>query len=797
MRQSVIRSLPIAPLLAVVGVAVLVTLLQSLGAFRFAEAFTQAWRISLTTDPDSPLAPEPDDSPVVVFGIDDATLDRFGEWSSWDRSRIARVVYELERLRSPEGESAVVALDLLVIAPTTPEHDERLANAVRGHVIAGRVSGPNAVLPMFAQSAAAVGAVAFPPDLAQPVLIRRPASDGVATPIFAEAAAETVVAWRSARSPGYGRTFYDGQPPAIIPWPDPARITDSPWRLGGPGASAGPPLPGADRIATYSLAPVVELAEIRHQRQSIADLLIPPPPTEPGVIPPVRSPDLMRQALDEQARFVLEQLETVPVAQRTDEERRLGGAARWWLEERPAADARIDSLGAELARLAGGKLVFVGWTATGAAADTVPTPLGPRTPGVMVHAAYAQGLFQGARWNEPPDVASLAVTFALCLLAGLCAVRWHGLRGALGVLALVAFSLGGAVFSAADAGLLWPIAGPIVGMILCPAFGAAVALGVTRRQRDAARRVLRGRVSPDVERKLLADPAALVLPAERRLVTVAFFDLVGFSATVERLGDANVAFLVNDAMNVIARHVRDSGGYVNKFLGDGLMAVWNAPAERPDHPAAAARAALGAARELKSRWGEPLSRGERTDGPDATIDPPSSPLRVGLATGPAQVGDFGAPPDLVDYTAIGPTVNDAAHLEKAAKALGVWCLLTDENDAIDDESEQGRRVSETPHEVPAARTSAFASGLDERAVLRPVGPVLLPGRTRPRRVFTIVEAEQIDAADASAAALALLAGGRPSAAGDAFRTLAEKRDDSLAYAWLDAIERGEACLRLP
>jgi adenylate cyclase len=274
-----------------------------------------------------------------------------------------------------------------------------------------------------------------------------------------------------------------------------------------------------------------------------------------------------------------------------------------------------------------------------------------------------------------------------------------------------------------------------------------------------------------------------MLPAERREITVAFFDLAGFSSTAERLGDDAVTPFVNHAMRTIAAEVRASGGYVNKFLGDGLLALWNAPAPLEEH----ATAALCAAVRVRHALGERRPNAEHGGDGDAapTAAAPvgehanagleRSPVRVGVATGEALVGDFGAPPELMDYTAIGRVVNDAAHLEQAAKSFGAWCLLS----AADGSFNPLGPISEELRDV---------------AFTRPVGPVLLRGRRTPRSVFELLTPSAsrdaawcIALAQATREAVDAVDEGHIVDARQRFASIVERFDDPVAKAWMAAL----------
>lgn len=165
--------------------------------------------------------------------------------------------------------------------------------------------------------------------------------------------------------------------------------------------------------------------------------------------------------------------------------------------------------------------------------------------------------------------------------------------------------------------------------------------------------VLERYVSPAVATQILAQ-GALHTSGERRLVTILFVDIRGFTATAERLPPERVVALLNDYLAAMTEAVFQHGGTVDKFLGDGLMAVFGAPLAYPDHAQRAFACASdmqAAFRQLQKRW---QAQGVLRLG-----------LGIGLSTGEVIVGNIGSNQRL-DYTAIGDTVNTAQRLQSMA-----------------------------------------------------------------------------------------------------------------------------------
>jgi adenylate cyclase len=160
-------------------------------------------------------------------------------------------------------------------------------------------------------------------------------------------------------------------------------------------------------------------------------------------------------------------------------------------------------------------------------------------------------------------------------------------------------------------------------------------------------------VAPAVVHELLSDPRAVSLGGTRRTVTVLFADISGFTHVSEQLEPELTMRLLNDFLTLAGRAVLEEEGYLDKFAGDALMALFNAPVLQRDH----AHRAVAAALTMRERL--------RSFDCDATNDGRLH-IKIGINTGEAVVGNAGMP-DLMNYTAIGDTVNVAKRLEDAAE----------------------------------------------------------------------------------------------------------------------------------
>jgi adenylate cyclase len=195
---------------------------------------------------------------------------------------------------------------------------------------------------------------------------------------------------------------------------------------------------------------------------------------------------------------------------------------------------------------------------------------------------------------------------------------------------------------------------------------AAVGTGLARMkvEEEAARRHVQFEqfFSPELTRELDRDPS--LLEGRERTITVLFSDIRGFSRLAEALTPSETCRFVRDVMEHLSARIRDFDGVVVDYVGDGLLAMWNAPGDQPEHAQLACRAALAIIDELPALstiWqpviGSPLGLG------------------IGLNTGPALVGNVGSMQKF-KYGPLGHAVNLASRVEGATKQLGVSLLMT-------------------------------------------------------------------------------------------------------------------------
>ncbi len=311
-----------------------------------------------------------------------------------------------------------------------------------------------------------------------------------------------------------------------------------------------------------------------------------------------------------------------------------------------------------------GKIVLIGATAYGLF-DLRPSPYDPQFRGVEALANVVDNLLTGRTLRPTPGPRALLVCLLLAIAVaaqiGLLRAEWGWLTtlvlvGGYAELAIKAFS---------GRGIVLPVAGPVIVAAATMMAGLVARLGTVERQRRRAVTVFSRFVPPEIARELVDEDADAAHRGERRVVTVMFADIRHSTAYAQRLTPEELVEALNkffeEGHAVVWRH----GGTLDKFIGDAILAFFNAPQEQEDHVLRAVRAALELVNVIKLHADTWEFHGL-----------PGLSVGVGIATGEAVVGFVGSQ-QRMQYTVIGPTVHLAARLEELAKRLGADVIISE------------------------------------------------------------------------------------------------------------------------
>lgn len=390
----------------------------------------------------------------------------------------------------------------------------------------------------------------------------------------------------------------------------------------------------------------------------------------------------------------------------------------------------------DLAPLLEGHIVLVGASAAGLL-DIRVSPLGEAVPGVSVHLQALEQMLTGTFLYRADWVGGLELLLiALSAFAVVLALLLNGpLLGVLVSAGIAVLVVGTSWIAFAQAGLLLDPSFALFATLVAYAAMSFFRFAVTDADKRRIRKAFAHYVEPALLSQIEANAGLLKLGGDVRELTVMFCDVRNFTALSERTSPTELVAILNQLFAALGVAITGQSGTIDKFMGDAVMAFWNAPVDVPRHASRACAAALDMRAALK-RLNEQVESGE----PIA--------IGIGLSTGPALVGNMGFEARF-DYSCIGDTVNVASRIEGACRRVGYDILVTDE-----------------------ARAAA-----PELAYL-PAGKVVLKGISQPEPIYLLVGPEALAKAPVFSDLLAkhldlLAAWGRGEATPDLFERCRE------------------------
>jgi len=318
--------------------------------------------------------------------------------------------------------------------------------------------------------------------------------------------------------------------------------------------------------------------------------------------------------------------------------------------------------------------------ATGIEGARTPRCTGESTPvtagfrkstiaGVYIHATAVNNLISHNAVVEPGPLVRFLISAVFAVLAAVAAWLFRPLSAALAWLAVILASIAGATIAFNHA-LALPIAEPFLASLF--ALGSTIGFRFVVADKD--RRLLQKSfalyLAPHVINRMLSSNKLPELGGETREVTVFFSDIEGFSLIAEKLSPDELMELMNEYLSAMTDVVERHGGYVDKYIGDSVVAVFGAPADDPDHAANAARAALDCCAQLTElNATSPLFQGYKLA------------QRIGINSGEALVGNFGSRRRF-NYSVMSDAVNLASRLEGANKFYGTTVIASETTVAL-------------------------------------------------------------------------------------------------------------------
>jgi adenylate cyclase len=354
-------------------------------------------------------------------------------------------------------------------------------------------------------------------------------------------------------------------------------------------------------------------------------------------------------------------------------------------------------------------IVFVGTSAAGLR-DLRSTPLVPAIPGVEIHAQMAEQILTGVLIERPvwaEDVEFLALFVlgaAMIILLPKLGPTGCSILGGISVIAVAGFGW----WAFLHLGWLIDPAYPAAGALAVFTTGVLLSFWRSDVQRKQVRAIFSHYLAPAMVKRLEADPSLVKLGGEVRDLTIMFCDIRDFTTISERMEATALTSLLNDFLTPMSEAVMENGGIIDKYIGDSIMAFWNAPLDEPDHARLACRATL----EMRRRLADlNKSLADRAQAAGQSFSPIM--IGIGLNSGEALVGNLGAR-TRVNYSVIGDNVNLASRIEGVSKGFGLDILI----------GEQTRNAAPD-----------FAS--------IPIGDIFVKGKTLPARLYALIGGPEV------------------------------------------------------
>src|SRR5579871_4998449 len=324
--------------------------------------------------------------------------------------------------------------------------------------------------------------------------------------------------------------------------------------------------------------------------------------------------------------------------------------------------------------LVAGHIVLVGTSAAGVINDLQATPLARGVPGVDIHAQLIDEILQGDFLTRPDWAVGAEILYALVVGAVLIFVlpRIGAWPCAVVGGASVAVAIGGSWAAFKYAHLLLDPVYPWAVMTLVYLVASLIGYLRTEARQREIRSAFARYMSPHYVAELARHPEKLVLGGEKRMMTIMFSDIRGFTSRAEGMDAQALTHFMNTFLSPMTEIITEQKGTIDKYIGDCIMAFWNAPLDDPDHARNALRAAQlmrAKLRALNHLWTAEAEAAGRVFRPVE--------IGIGINTGECVVGNFGSQQHF-DYSLLGDPVNLASRLEGLGKVYGIDLVIGEE-----------------------------------------------------------------------------------------------------------------------
>jgi adenylate cyclase len=301
-----------------------------------------------------------------------------------------------------------------------------------------------------------------------------------------------------------------------------------------------------------------------------------------------------------------------------------------------------------------GRYVFIGFTASGIMPQ-IAVPNNLLEPH-KIQAALAESILI----PDSPSVPDWGFGLEIAVFAIFVALSWlvltsFGVTWGLGIGTFLMLGVASSGYVMIQKGLLVDVSWTLISQFITSTIAFYLRFREQYKLRQQIKKQFEHYLDPRQVKQLQENPELLKLGGERKYCTFLFTDVRGFTSLSERLEPEEVTKIMNKALTIQANAVKEFDGMVDKYIGDAMMAIFNAPIDLPEHE----NRAIGAALKIQEDMAQA----------DLGID-----IGIGINSGEAIIGNMGSDTRF-DYTAIGDAVNTAARLESATKEVGVDLVI--------------------------------------------------------------------------------------------------------------------------
>ena len=354
------------------------------------------------------------------------------------------------------------------------------------------------------------------------------------------------------------------------------------------------------------------------------------------------------------------------------------GSGQLWLHDTGHIPERyvsaVDVFGSQsVAQKIQGHIVLIGTSAAGLK-DIRATPMEAAIAGVEVHAMAIEQMILGHHLQRPAWMPGAEILW-LCFLGAILSFltpRYGAYKCAAIALLGLAVSILIPWFAYTDYKILVDPVYPSFVIILIYLTGSFISFLRTESEKKYVRGAFSRYLSPDLVKKLSEEPGLLELGGETKDMTIMFSDIRGFTKISESMSASELTSFINEYLTPMTDIILHHNGTIDKYMGDAIMAFWNAPIDNPNHREEAATAALAMMKGLRD-FNMSLDEKSAADGKKR---PPIS-IGIGINTGPCCVGNMGSD-QRFDYSVLGDTANVASRLEGQSKTYGVSIVVGEE-----------------------------------------------------------------------------------------------------------------------